>query len=257
MMQNGYQQRFLWIVLCLGFCASMADAQNHVLDLDGKGDYVEITNNKGLNAINSQVTIEAWIKPTRFPNQWMPLIYKGDGHTPGGSNRSYTLWLNSSGFIHFTFTSAPGQGERFIESPPGLIALSRWYHVAGVIDAKRMRLFLNGTEVANAPFGTAIHQSALPLRIGSSHEEEVSVHSPFAGQLDEVRIWNVARTEAQIQETILTPLRGTEPGLVGYWTFEGQAEKVIDATGNGHDGRFVDGQRLHQRRPDQGIELHR
>ena len=122
-----------------------------------------------------------------------------------------------------------------------MIELNRWYHVAGVIDAKSsvMRILLNGIEVARRDFGKDIHGGRLPLRIGWAHREEGNQQSPFAGQIDEVRIWNVARTEEEIFATMLTPLSGKEPGLVAYWQFEGQGEKVIDVTGNGHDGKLL------------------
>ncbi|MBM3241273.1 hypothetical protein FJZ31_33745 [Candidatus Poribacteria bacterium] len=43
----------------------------------------------------------------------------------------------------------------------------------------------------------------------------------------------------EILATMTTTLTGKEAGLVGYWTFEGQAEKVMDTTGNGHDGKLI------------------
>jgi len=71
-----------------------AFAVNRVLNLDGDGDYVEMEDNEALNNIGLQVTMEAWIKATEFPNTWMPIIYKGDERTSDGfSNRSYALWL--------------------------------------------------------------------------------------------------------------------------------------------------------------------
>ena len=70
---------------------------NKVLSLDGNGDYVEITDSSTLNNLSSQVTMEAWIRATAFPNEWMPIVYKGDGGS--SNNRSYTLWLNRNGSL--------------------------------------------------------------------------------------------------------------------------------------------------------------
>jgi len=236
-----YTRCCLFICLFFAAIAAVASAQNHVFSLDGDGDYVEIINNEGLNAINSQVTMEAWIKVTAFPNSYIPLIYKGDKRTSDAcKNRSYALWLNSSGFIELA--SAPsGQEQMHINSTRDLIVQNQWYHIAGVIDAKqrRMALYLNGIEVAYRDFGKNIHTSMLPLRIGSSHEEEHSLHGTFAGEIDEVRIWNIARTEKEIAATMHISLSGKEPGLVGYWQSEGEGETVIDATGNGHHGQFI------------------
>ena len=56
----------------------------------------------------------------------------------------------------------------------------------------------------------------------------------FNGIIDEVRIWNVARTAEQIQANINTTLTGQEEGLVGYWNFDDGTAK--DLSGNGNDG---------------------
>jgi hypothetical protein len=59
----------------------------------------------------------------------------------------------------------------------------------------------------------------------------------FGGSIDEVRIWNIARSEEQIQSTMNQPLRGNEAGLVGYWRLDQVVGNAIyDATGNGNDG---------------------
>ncbi|MBM3236380.1 hypothetical protein FJZ31_08785 [Candidatus Poribacteria bacterium] len=220
---------------------SPAFALNRVLSLDGDGDYVEISDSGNLNAINSQVTMEAWIKATAFPNAWISIIYKGDKQTSDAcENRSYVLFLNSSGFIHLA--SAPsGQGQMYLNSPEGLIALNKWYHVVGIIDTKSgvMRILINGVEVARRDSGKDIHLSALPLRIGGSHEEYVSEQSPFAGQIDEVRIWNITRTQEEIQETMHTALSGKEPGLVGYWRFDDAGNIAIDSSKSHADGKLM------------------
>jgi len=242
-----YTRCCLFICLFFAVIVAVALAQNHVLSLDGDGDYVEIADSESLNAINSQVTLEAWIKVNMFTGEWTFFIHKGDEQTFNLSNRSYGLSLNRSGFLNLA--SAPsGKEQMSLNSPNGSIALNTWYHVTGVINAKNgvMRIFLNGAEVASGDFGKDIHArsngrlrltvSALPLWIGWTHEES---HGAFAGQIDEVRIWNVARTPEEIAATMHTSLSGKEPGLVGYWQFEGEGGTVIDATGNGHDGQFI------------------
>jgi len=220
-----------------------AFAVNHVLSLDGDGDYVQMEDSAALNAINSQVTMETWIRPTAFPENWIHIIYKGDKIAEWASNRSYCLQLNSSGFIHLS--SAPsGEEQVFLNSPSGLIALNTWYHIAGIIDAKSgvMMIFLNGIEVTRQSFWKSIYISALPLQIGWSHEQS---HASFAGQIDEVRIWNIARTPEEIKKTMFKTLRGDEPGLIGYWRFEGEDEGVIDATKNQNRGKmFGDAKRV-------------
>jgi hypothetical protein len=57
--------------------------------------------------------------------------------------------------------------------------------------------------------------------------------SSFHGVIDEVRIWSVTRSRAEIQADMNRKLDGSEPGLVGYWRLdEGGGQVVSDATGN-------------------------
>ena len=59
----------------------------------------------------------------------------------------------------------------------------------------------------------------------------------FNGIIDEVSLWNTARTQEQIQENMNRQLRGGEQGLVGYWSFdEGTGTTVFDNTANNNNG---------------------
>ena len=55
-------------------------------------------------------------------------------------------------------------------------------------------------------------------------------YTPFKGAIDEVRIWNVARTDADIQHDYERILQGNETGLVGYWRFEETEGEVYKNT---------------------------
>ncbi len=213
------------------------------LTLDGNRSFVEIGDSESLNNITEQLTVSAWIKPVSFPQRYVPIIYKGDKRTPDITNRSFTLWLRDDKRIQFS-TSPGGQAEKYIFSPSGTIQLNRWYHVAGIIDPKRdvIKLFIDGIEVArtNVNGKESIHKSEHPLRIGGSHEEEVTTHASFAGQIDEVRVWNIARTEDQIRADMNRQLNGDEPGLVGYWKFDAETEDVItDHSPNENSGKRI------------------
>ena len=113
-----------------------------------------------------------------------------------------------------------------------------------MIDAKNgiMKIVVNGVEVASGDFGKDIHVSKLPLRIGWIHDEgdpQNQEFSPFAGQIDEVRIWNTARTEAEIKHTMHLTLSGEELGLVGYWRFDNVSKMVTDSSSYGNDGKLL------------------
>ncbi|MFC1715181.1 two-component regulator propeller domain-containing protein [Candidatus Poribacteria bacterium] len=222
------------LVILLHISAAAIWAQesrpNRVLSLDGDGDYVEIADSEALNDIGSQVTMEAWVRVSKHTNIWMPIIYKGETN---GEYSSYGLWLNNDGSI--TSASAPsGVGNIYLRTSRDLFTLGKWSHITSVVDGqgKIMKIFVNGTEVARRDFGEGIHISALPLRIGWSHLDSTQI-SHFAGEMDEVRIWNIACTQKEIQATMHTALSGEEQGLVGYWGSNDlgspNARKVDDA----------------------------
>ena len=213
------------------------------LSLSGNRSYVEIYNSVTLDNITEHVTVSAWIKPTDYPNRYSPIVYRGDERVPDIKNRSYILHLKEGGFIQFA-ASPGGAGEAGLYSPSNVIQLNRWHHIAAVIDAKNnsMQLFIDGVNVANRNFRGKkfLYNSLLPLRIGWTHEENRETHSSFIGQIDEVRVWNLPRTESEIRSDMNKQLNGNEPGLVGYWKFDAQTNGIVtDSTPNKNDGKLV------------------
>ncbi len=84
-----------------------------------------------------------------------------------------------------------------------------------------------------------IYQGREKLRIGSNWKYcgGSGISSPFAGTIDEVRIWNYARSQTEIRRDMCRRLTGNEPGLVGYWRFDECSGNIaFDASGNGNHG---------------------
>ncbi len=218
------------------------------LILDGNSSFVEIENTDVLNNITQQATISLWIKPTDFPNRYAPIIFKGDERRSNFSHRSYILYMREDGKIQLA--SAPnGQGQKSFYTQPNTIQLNKWYHIAGVINAKRntMQLFINGAEVGKTDFKgrESFYQSRKPLRIGWTYEGARPTQSPFVGFIDEVRIWSVARTEAEIRADMNTELTGNEPGLAAYWKFDEATDGIVtDMSPNQNDGRLIGNAKL-------------
>ena len=217
--------------------------EDKALSLDGNGSCLEIVDSEIINNISEQVTISAWIKPTDFPNTYTPVFFKGDKRIPDISHRQFTLWVFEEGKILFN-VSPGGHTQKFIWSPQNTIEKNKWYHVAATIDAKKdiMKLYLNGYEVGRNDFKQATHlrKTTLPLRIGSSHEEERWDHASFVGQIDEVRVWKIARTEQQIRVDMNIQLKGDENGLIGYWKFDEETDgRISDTSSFNHHGKLI------------------
>ena len=222
--------------------------EDTALTLSDNRDFVEINHSETLDNITEQVTISLWMNPTEFSNNYIPIIFRGDEWDPGFKLRSYVLQLINDGGIQFT-SSPQDVHDVPIYAPAGTIKLNTWTHIAGVIDAKSnyIKLFINGNEVSHTNYKgqNSIHKSQLPLRIGWTHEIHHPMHGVFVGQIDEVRVWNIARTQKQIRTNMNTQLNGDEEGLVGYWKFdEEKDEQIFDATPNKNHGKLIGNAKL-------------
>ena len=131
----------------------------------------------------------------------------------------------------------------FVVSVPGTDAVivpnqwlpdSMWRHYAGTYDGVVMELFVNGASVGQSPHGTGGPTSAIEdLVLGMRATGGIF----FTGALDEVRVWDVVRTAAEIQQSYNMSLAGSEPGLVGYYRFdEGGGDVILDSSSAGNHG---------------------
>ena len=153
-----------------------------VLQFNGGSDGVTVPHSSSL-AVNRTLTLETWLRVDSFANDWMPVVQKGTGS--GTNSRSFSLWVNENGYLHFTSSSASTAIQSAANTPAGSIELGRWYHFAGVLDRRsgRMEVYLDGqlvniayTSVPN--LDTVSHTS--PLLFGRTLETS-NYYSPFVG----------------------------------------------------------------------------
>jgi signal transduction histidine kinase len=119
---------------------------------------------------------------------------------------------------------------------PDLLDLKRWFHLVAVTGPSGVRLYCNGTLVAADTFPASLSEIGTDNnfigRSGTTRARPVY----FQGEIDELRVWNTARTENEIRDHMFRPLTGREPGLVGYWSFDDGTAR--DQSSAGHDGRL-------------------
>ena len=114
----------------------------------------------------------------------------------------------------------------------GLLQLNQWYHIAAVNDNNTHKLYINGVETALNGAAHTVYANSNPVRIGSDYASRY-----FDGNIDEVRLWNVARSESEIVGTMNTVLTGQENGLVAWYDFnQGDGGVLNDLSGNEHHG---------------------
>ena len=231
--------------------AAFAQTTNQVLWLDGSNGYVSVPNSPDLQNAG-EMTVEMWIYPEQptDPNHgWF--IVKGDGGSVD-SQQSYQLnWDVTRGvtgtgvgadFCFFLNTSTLA----VVGAP---LASSNWVHVAASFSSASglVQLFTNGI-LASATtndytgtiplLGQTIRQTTLPVNIGGQVGVPGSTYGVLGhGFLDEVRIWNTARSAQDIYASMFCRLTGTETNLAGYWNFDDGTAN--DLTGHGHNGTFM------------------
>lgn len=184
----------------------MADGPTHrSLFLEGTNSYVRVPNHSNLNP-TAEITIEAW-------------VWRANGtrcETVVGKDYTTSYWL---GFCpdHVRFYAA-GLGTAVDGS--AVIPAGRWTHVAVTYDGTTRRYYVNGALDLETTDGSgALVDNSADVGIGRDLDTFFTENN-FMGYLDEVRIWDVVRTQAEIQENMDRQIL-SQAGLVEAWQFNG------------------------------------
>jgi hypothetical protein len=218
---------FCFLVLqCALSLSVQAQFSGHALHYDGVNDYVDMGNATTFNVGNA-VTYEAWINPdtTSYGFIFAQWVGSAEDVQVGFSGNKISFYL------HDVFG-----GSQLFSSP--IVPLHQYTHIAATYDASAgiAKIYINGVFAASRSVGSSVSNSTGDLFVGFNPVRGDFV-APFKGVIDEVRIWNIARTESEIQSTMNQSLNGNEPGLIGYWKFdEGTGSVTSDATSNQNDG---------------------
>ena len=207
---------------------SIADTNGFALQFDGVDDLLDCGNSSSLQITGNKITLEAWINVSEFKNQ--PFAGSVIVKDQGGIDAGYMIRCGGDGIVNFNI----GNGSwHEINSPANSIHLNTWQHVAATYDGIFMKIYVDGNLTAEANLtglniGNAINSNLL---IGESPGFSGRV---FNGKIDEIRIWNIVRSQSQIQETMNIPLpseyySSPDSGLVGYWQLdEGAGQTASD-----------------------------
>jgi glucose/arabinose dehydrogenase len=178
------------------------------------------------------MTLEAWVNPSTVTSAWRDVIYKGD-------DIYYLEGTSTSGGVAAmggTFSPSPLYGTA---TPP----VNTWTHLAATYDGVIMRLYVNGAQVASRAQTGNILTSTNPLQIGGD-----GIYGQyFQGMIDEVRVYNVALTQLQIQADMATPIGGTPsdttpPQVVITFPLNNtQVNDIVTVTAEAYDNVGVSG----------------
>jgi hypothetical protein len=197
------------------------------LSFDGNNDFVNAGTNSSVN-ITSSMTVEAWINPsTSLGASWNRIVHRNwpTGYFFGGkAGNTNALAVVLSGDLNACL------------SPDNTVVPGVWQHVAFVFDdiANTITIYHNGVVVGSSTWTSTITGGANQLNIGGDGTEG------FPGGMRDVRIWNLARSQSQIQNFMNATLAGNESGLKAYFKFnEGSGSTANDYTSNGNTGTLT------------------
>src|SRR5882724_2489054 len=204
---------------------------NSVLQLDGNNSYIDLPPNI-FNDLD-EATIEAWVKWQRVGAVGWNRVFNY-----GSAGHDLTIGTSGSNSLWFVVVD-PKQGLQQV-TIPGVVKIDEWIHVAAVSGKGGMRVYVNGRLAGQNPYPGSFSalKSGELNRLGKTVTQNDADPS-FQGQLDEVRIWKVARTEQEIQGAMSKKLSGQEPGLAGLWNFDDPANPGRDASPGAHHGRLA------------------
>jgi hypothetical protein len=230
-----------YLFLFLGFVsqAQICIPNTSSLKFNGNSDYVQINSDTNLE-MDSALTVEAWIKPSGFgTNHWDNSIFCK--HSWSSGEQGYVLRCGGTGVLSFTFAGfangSPTSWEDCLSSDSA-VQKDVWQHVAGSFDGYRMRLYVNGNQVADSLFvGTMVPGTDYNPMIGRLCDAGQFEGRYFKGKIDEVRVWNRALTQSEIQQRMSVHLDPSQQtGLVGYWRLnDSTGSAVSDASGSGNN----------------------
>lgn len=227
--------RLLGCLLLAAGCGSSASppkspfgSANLALQFDGLTEYAT-AGNGGFPAAGAPQTVEMWVDfpaPTAtttadFLTMRMDLT---SGMQMGIHAGALAVWR-----VYV---------DRVLVQAPTLPSANTWHHVAYTFDQTTDGLYVDGVSV-DSEMNPTDDRTPSSVWLGTID----GASQLYAGRLDEVRVWTVVRTAAEIQADMKHSPPGAATGLVAYWTFDDGTDtgRALDASGTGNDVTLGDG----------------
>lgn len=188
--------------------------RNHALHFDGSNDIVNLGAPLLPTTANTPFSIEAWIRTT-----------DGDGvivaQYDQNSSQRFRFFIQNGKLDYL-------RGNDSYASSTATVSDGQWHHVAVTRNSSgAINLYIDGVLDGTGTDNTGFINDA--TRIGAIIFNGAPSR-PFTGEIDEVRIWNVARAQADIQAAMNLEINPTYAGLVAFYNFN-QGIACCDNTG--------------------------
>lgn len=215
---------------------------DYALSFDGSNDYVRLAETSNIMAPDwqSTKTVSLWVKPLGEAS----CNFQDPAHCDAIVSDRPRWWGISRGTLN-------GNDRIWLWNYDGNFDLlgieytvGEWTHIAMVHNNGTMLAYKNGILVGSTPSGATMQPStgAYPVLHLGGVINNVNASWTFTGHIDEVRLWNLARSQAEILQDMSQPLTGTEVGLAAYYQMSnGAGTSLTDNSGHGWTGTLYDG----------------
>lgn len=242
---NTMRKKIVYIIFAI-FFTNTTIAQNnvgsgHTLKFDGSNGYVDLGDI--YNNLYFPFTLSFWLNVDEGFSD-LGVIFS----TEEGSFPYRGFWARiKNGNIGIGWGDGMGGNNNIYRRVKYVVLdniAGRWTHISFVANSKDdISIVVNGIDVGGAWTGTSTLDMATGIlgdgaRIGKFYSNGNTYF--FRGQLDEIRLWNKARTINEIRTDMCKKINGNEVGLIGYWNFnETSGNMVNDISTQNNNGLII------------------
>jgi hypothetical protein len=201
----------------------------------GGTKYISIGTSSALRPTNA-ITVEAWMK-CYSQSDWMSFLSNAQDNASNESGYSMSYYGGKWRFFLMTENMA---GNEWNGNPGADLPLNEWVHVAGTYDGSVIKFYVNGMliETKNATGNIDWTYAPLDFRLGMFVDDNETYY--YDGQIDEIKVWNIARTQTQIRDFMCKKQTGSESGLIAYYRMDDAVGNVLsDLSTSNLDGNLT------------------
>ena len=217
-------------ILLLFLSIQAFSQSNYSLQFDGN-DYVTLTDSEVWDFGTQNFTISLWVYRTSANG----MAFVGSKGWSAWSSGTSDYSFDTFGGLRFQISTNTGAVATVVTSQT--IPQNEWTHIAIVRDQTGTTFYINGEAYSG---GTGLNGVNILLDaelLLGARGITGSATEFYTGLMDEVTIWNVARTQQEIQDYMNVSLSGNESGLIGYYTMSaGSGQSVEDLTSFNNNG---------------------
>jgi hypothetical protein len=222
------QKKLIYLLL---FIQLTTNAQNFSLNFDGTDDVVELPKNAGV--LGNNFTIEGWFKTTENVNPQSILI---GFYNPTIIDGPIGIEVQNNGLLRFVYKPINGIFDEMYST----IAVNddQWHHFAYVKEENRvLKMYIDGAINNIICINTSNITLPLFFDLGINRFATANNLRHFLGNIDDIKIWTIAKGGHEIFNEFMSEQSGTEQFLFSNYKFDIDSDTIFDCSLQKNHGR--------------------